>query len=448
MEPTTTTTSTPDETTRMLGKSGPAGGRSSPKTDGLETEETPVTIGVRVARRRERKRQRRRRVGFTATIALMGAAIPVLGYAGLQAVLDSRGGRLVEATLEPGAPGYEALVAPTPVALVVHHEDNALIGLTALSLADPDGGGAVMLVPGETLTGEATAGFGFDRLRVAFEVAGADGVRQAVANVMNAGFSEMVEIDGARLAALVGPVAPLRFENPDDLRGEDADGEPIRFDDGPIELAADEVGTYLAFQKEGESGLARLVRHQLVLETWIAAVANAPDPATAVPGEGGTGLGHFVGRLAQGSVVYETLPVAEVEAPSDGSDAFEPLTDEIPAFVARLIPLPSAANPGTRVRVRVLDGIGDPLAVRAVIERLVPAGAQITMIGNADHFTYAATDVRFDTQTPREWAQQMRDALGVGEVTDTSFGTDAFDVTVIVGRDLVEHLEQGEGSTD
>ncbi|MGH9246090.1 MAG: LytR C-terminal domain-containing protein [Acidimicrobiales bacterium] len=258
---------------------------------------------------------------------------------------------------------------------------------------------------------------------MAFAVAGIDGVAQAVANILNASFSEVVELDHARLATLVGPVAPLRFENPDDLRGEDAEGESVRFDDGPIELAADEVGTYLAFQEDGESELSRLARQQLVWEAWLAAVAGAADPSTAVPGEGGSGIGHFVARLAAGPVTYETLPVAEVEADSDGSDAFEPVTADIPAFVARHIPLPTAARPGSRVRVRILDGVGDARTVRAAMERLVPAGAQIKMIGNADTFTYASTDVQYDTQTPPDWAQQMRDALGIGEVTETSFGT-------------------------
>jgi hypothetical protein len=417
---------------------------------------TPIDVpptGVRTARRTARTRRRRNRVVFAVTIVLLAAAIPALGYMGVSAILSSRGGRLVDTTVAPDEPGYEAIVGPTPVALVVQTDAGRLSGLTVLSLANPDGGGAVLFVPADTLTDPNTLAFGFDRLRGAFDVAGVDGVQGATANVINASFTDAIEVDGAQLAALTAPVGPLRIDNPDNLDGEDASGAEVSFEAGPLELAPDQVGAYLAMSDGNESDLNRLVRHQLVWEAWIAAVAAAPDPSTAVPGEGGTGLGRYVSHLARGAVVYQTLPVDDAPSEAAGADAppagFTEVAADLPALVARLIPLPTAAYPGSRVRVRLLDGAGSPETVRSIIEPLVVGGAQIVAIGNADRFTYAATDVRYDSLIPRARAEQMQAALGIGEVSETSFGTDAFDVTVVVGTDLVQRVaEQGATTTD
>ena len=70
---------------------------------------------------------------------------------------------------------------------------------------------------------------------------------------------------------------------------------------------------------------------------------------------------------------------------------------------ARIIPLPTAANPGRGCGFGILDGAGSPEAVpgdhRAAGR---PPGAQVVAIGNADRFTYAATDVRYDSLIPRD----------------------------------------------
>jgi hypothetical protein len=424
----------------------------------------PPASGARSARRHARAKGRRHRIGFVVAVVALAAAIPVLGYVGVAAILSSRGGRLVDTTVAPDQPGYEAIVEPTPVALVVQTDAGRLVSLTVLSLADPAGGGALLFVPPDTLTDSSTQAFGFDRLRGAFDVAGVEGVRGATAAVLNASFTDAIEVDASRLAALTAPVGPLRLNNPDDLDGENAEGEEVSFEAGPLELAPDQVGDYLSVLERGESDLNRLERHQLVWQAWIEAVAAAPDPATAVPGEGGTGLGRYLAHLATGTVLYQTLPVHPAgdggddgegveDGPSvEGGDddaGFTPITADIAPLVARFVPLPTAASPGSRIRVRLLDGAGSPETVRAIVEPLVAAGAQIVAVGNADRFTYAATDVRYDSLIPREWADRMQAALATGEVTSSSFGTDAFDVTIVVGTDLVQRVtEQGATTTD
>ena len=67
------------------------------------------------------------------------------------------------------------------------------------------------------------------------------------------------------------------------------------------------------------------------------------------------------------------------------------------ALVARLVPFPTAGEPGGRVRVRLLDGAGDPEHVQRAAPLVVPADAEIVVVGNADAFDYEETEIRYHT---------------------------------------------------
>ena len=46
---------------------------------------------------------------------------------------------------DPAAPGFEALVDPTPTLVVLHDDGELLDAVTLLTLPDPDGGGGGVL---------------------------------------------------------------------------------------------------------------------------------------------------------------------------------------------------------------------------------------------------------------------------------------------------------------
>ena len=79
------------------------------------------------------------------------AAIPVLGWVGVKLIRDSKGGTYTATSSDPTQPGYEALVEPTPTALVVQRNaDGTPNGLTFIGLGNTKGGGSVMFVPLDT----------------------------------------------------------------------------------------------------------------------------------------------------------------------------------------------------------------------------------------------------------------------------------------------------------
>lgn len=360
---------------------------------------------------------------FGVLVALSVVSGAVLTYVGVDTLRNSRAGRTVSGAIDPSAPGFEALVEPTPTLLLVHLSEGRMSSAALLTLNAGDAGGAVVLVPPSTRTGDAPDAYTL--ATTAAFLADPSDVVGAAQPMLGLGIGEVATIDDARWAELVEPVAPLAIDNPDELPA---------FPAGPILLEADQVAAWLNPQTEGEDDLVRLFRHQLLWEAWVAAVAASPD-AAAVPGELDVGLGRFVRGLASGPITVTTMPVAQSDGP-DGTPRLLPDRTAIDDLVNAVVPFPTAARPGQRIRVRLLDGTGDADHVVRVAPLVVPAGSQIVVAGNADRFDHDRTEIRFHAPDGRASAERLRDALGTGEVVDDVRPVDAFDVTIVLGDDL------------
>jgi hypothetical protein len=128
--------------------------------------------------------------------------------------------------------------------------------------------------------------------------------------------------------------------------------------------------------------------------------------------------------------------VAEVPA-GDGTTRLEPDAAAVADLVARVVPYPRGHEAGARTRVRLLDGtgLGDP-ALRAA-PLIVPAGAEIVILGNAERFqSPRVTEVRYHDAVHEDDARRLAGALGVGEVVEDVRQVDSFDVTIVLGTDI------------
>ena len=363
---------------------------------------------------------------YTTLLVVIALAASALAYVGIRTVRESRDGRAVSTITDPALPGFEALLAPTPTLAILHGEGDELVSAAVLALNSGDAGGSVIVVPPATKTSATTSAFSIafvTREGQSGTLADAVAPLQAVVGV---GLAESVRIDDARWAELVAPVAPIRIENPDAVPG---------FEAGSLELAAEEVGPYLAARREGESALAQAFRQQVFYEAWIDAVAASGDLAAAVPGEVDSGIGRFVRGLAAGQRTVTTLPVEETEV-AEGGTRLDVDQEAWDALLPTLVPFPTASAPGLRVRVRLLDGTGDPDHVLMVAPLLIPAAAEVVVVGNAQSFDYEETQIRYHVPELRAAAQAFREALGTGEVVDDPRQTDAFDVTIVLGTDV------------
>ncbi|HEV3227020.1 MAG TPA: LytR C-terminal domain-containing protein [Acidimicrobiales bacterium] len=392
-----------------------------------------------------RKRRRLQEAWFIGAVAVLTLAIPVLGYVGFHKVFTTTQGRKVDAQNDPTKPNYEADVVPTPVMLLAQTGSNGLSSLTMLSIGGGDAGGAVVLIPIDTVTNVLADQTTTTRpgataktttLAAALPHSNTAELTQLTANVMGLSFDETVLLNDDALAQFVTPVAPLTINNPDRLVQVDSRGRSaVLFPAGSLTLQAADVPKYMAATNPNESALARVARQQVVWQAWIAAVKSSTDP-NVVPGETTSGLGRYLRGLAKGNVQFASLP-GTPGYDANGAETFVPDATRVGQLIDSLVALPTPANPGDRIRVRVLSGVGPVDATALVAAHLVAADAQITIVGNADRFDYATTKVVYYDDNHAAAASAAQQLLGVGEVSKSATSVDTEDLTITIGQDLV-----------
>ncbi len=398
----------------------------------------------RAAERTEAAAAPRRRVGlrsvaFAITILLLVLAIPTLGFAGLHTIRRSRAGQVFDPVTNPRAPGYRAIVEPTPTALVVQRDAQGdPLGLTVLALGAGEAGGTVLFVPLDTKL--INPAFYINTLRAAYTIDDDEGMVARTATLLTLGFGSVIDLDDDAWAQAVAPVAPLTIDNPDSVTTTTAS-----FPAGRVVLEADDVGPYLAAGRSGESDLNRLVRHQIVWEAWLDAIAASTDPEPVPTTE--SGIGPFVRTLAAARSNIDTLDVVPAaDVGSDGRQRFEPDPRGIRRQITDAVPFPVSPGLGSRYSVRLLNGAnGDPIDPGIAYD-LVYNGAQIDAIGNARRFGLQRTTIEYHSRARKAAAQQVALVLGGARLVYDARSTEAVDLIVVLGRDALRRRAAGRGS--
>lgn len=383
--------------------------------------------------RHRRPHQRWWRYGFPAVLVLLALAIPLLVWVGTRVVLDSSDGRVVRAVSDPGAPGWEATVDPTPLmALAVLDEEGGLDHVAVLALTG-EGTGSVVALSGSTLMG--VPGIGQVPLSIVYETGGLDLLREGLQGILGVGLTEVETIDPASWSRLVAPAGPLEVANPDAVYALGEGGPTEVFAKGDIQVAPEQVWRYLSTRNVGETDLNRLVRVEAFWTAWIAALAGRSDDAAAVPGETESGLGRFVRGLAEGQLRTAALPV-KAQLLDSGESVYEPDIPALEALVSAIVPFPSGPE-GARARLAVFDGTGqlDHGLGAAVI--FAANGGQIDKVGNAPAFGVPTTQFVYYDEAARSRVERLRDAIGVGEIVKGEELNSAVDVTVTLGEDFL-----------
>ncbi len=388
-----------------------------------------------------------RRAGFGLAVVLLVGAIPLLGRTGYRLVTESTDGRDGTAAAGPDEPGYEELVTSTPTALVVQKDAEGLpVALTFLSLSSGTEGGSVIFIPLDTAVTEP--GFGVDRLRTSYTAVADDPVGATnqiaaqTAKVLNVGIDEVIVLDDRGWSQLAAPVSPIPFDNP-----EPVDLPSGTLPSGQVALDADQLGPFLAARREGEPESAALYRQQVAWEAWLAAVA-ASDRPDAVPGETSTGIGLFARTLAAGTVSYDDLP-GELSTPTDGGiPRFEPDAGAVSDLVVDAVPAPDAPFPGARTTVRLLNGVGPGDIPSGVVRKVSSLNGSVTVVGNGPSFGNDETTIVYSDPAREDYALLLQASLGAeGEVRLDRTVSDAVDVTVILGRDVLGDGPQTRASS-
>ena len=355
----------------------------------------------------------------------LALAIPLLVFYAGDAILESTDGELETPVTDPNAPGYETLVLATPSHLLLSTDDAGGLAMVAvMALSANDRGGTVLLVPPETLSIDG-------RLADVFGAGGADAVRFAVARTIGAEVDAMTVVDGASWATFTAPVAPLTVQLNESLVTDDG---TVVFPAGATAVASEQFGEVMGWVNPGESRFNRLARQRALWESWIAAIEGAGVDAVS-PGEADDGIGRMVRGLASGVFRIVDAPVAE----RTDVGVFDLDQAALDAVVAEMLPFPLSPEPGGRARVRLLDGVGGQNLANTIAPGLVAADAQIVVVGNAATFDVATTSVVYHDQQFADHAQGFSAALGSAPPSFEPLTDAVLDVTIIVGRDIIEN---------
>lgn len=385
------------------------------------------------------------RYGFPVALCVLVLLIPALVYAGSRVVLGSSSGRAVATVTDPQAPGWQAVVDPTPTFVVVSVDEQGSLDSMTLLMLTGDGVGGVVQIPSSTVMG--VPGIGNIPLSIVYSKAGIDVLQQGLEGILGVGIGDMTVIEPKEWSSLVGPVSPLAVSNPDPVSRLNAFGlQEVVFPKGSIDIPASQVWPYLSTRSPGETDLNLMVRHEAFWRAWFAKVATSSDPEGAVPGEVDSGLGRFVRNLAKGHVEYATLPANRLPVPGTNTEVYEPQPDQVRALVARMIPFPAGPE-GKRPRLEVLDGTGHlDHGMQAAIA-LGAAGGQVDKIGNASSFDVETTRFVYFDEAMRAQVQHLRDALGFGELVHSDELNSSVDATVVLGADASGRVGPITGST-
>ena len=384
-------------------------------------------------RRSAHKRRRRRLWPLHVVMAVFILAVPVLGYVGWRLTSNSTTGEVVSGHSNPQSPGYTALVEPTPVALVMLVSNDKLPrALTVLSLSGPNQrGGSVLASPLNVRLSKPR--FKLQGFAALMTLGTPPATGRAIGSELGVGFSDVFKITDSELTRLIEPAAPLEIDNPEQVTL----GDGTTLDAGKVKLTAEQIPDYLSAKDSSSSIDGNVERQLLVWDAWITAIKKS-ESASIIPGETKVGLGHYLTQLALGDIQTASFPFYP-SGTADQHPAVKIDRDPARLLVANAVPFPVGALPGDRATVALLNGTGYASAPASVIQRLTFAGAEIATVGNANSFTNATTTLTYSDVASRKFAVAMAKQLGAGRVVRSRTTDAGVDITIVLGRDVMDH---------
>ena len=379
----------------------------------------PTPDGTRAQKRREMRRQRRRR-GFLAlvvVVALVAGAALLLRDDGTGAGRDAG---------SVDAPTATEVKVP-PVLLAERAPDGSASWLTEVVPA-PDGtGGSLLLIPNGTMA--EVPSLGLEPVAAALAAGGPERLLTATENLIGAPLGTVDVLDAGGLAQLLAPVGPLVVDIPERVEDVFPSGRvAVLYEAGRNRIEPTEVSRLLS-ATGNSTALARLARHQAFWEAWLTRIKQQPKLAP----DGA--LGKALRAIASGRWSIRVVPVKSAGTLGSGQQIYQLDRKALPAVLRTVFP-GAARDVADRPRVRVLNGTGELELAQRVSEKLVPAGIEVTLTGNANPLGQRQTQVIYYDARKRAMAEKVRAALGVGILVHNRNETDVVDVTVIVGKDF------------
>lgn len=368
-------------------------------------------------------------------VSVMAAlGIPLLIWYAWDAIANSTDGAVTETVNDPSAPGYQVIVDPSPSHMILSLDPAGdLAMVTVVSLGPDDRGGNILHITPETLVPDSGS---YDRIIDAYRDRGATRTRRVVARLLDINVDDITVLDAAGWAQLVGPAGAIPVDLSQDLVQVTADGaQQTVFAAGNVTVEPAQVSEFLGWVNAGTHPGARLERTESFWNAWLATITASTDEGI-VPGEVDTGIGRFLRGLASATSVTAHYEWSEVTLAND-VPAADVAPADLRAIVQEMVPFPIPAIAGDRPAVRLLDGVGGLDLAGLYSPPLVANRAEIVLLGNASTFGVASTEVVYHDAMWEDAAFQFATALGGATVTFEPVTDVLFDVTIIIGEDLI-----------
>lgn len=383
----------------------------------------PETTRRGEARRRRVERRRRRRLQI---LRWSGAAIAAVLVIALVVAVWPSGGHHAGSSSKTNAAEAGAK-ASAPVLIAQQDAKGNAASLVLLVPAARDKGGTIVLIPPGAMA--EVASLGLQPVGQALGLGGQQRLDATVENLLGATIGTTVVLDDTRLAELVQPAGALSVRIEKRVEQVGATGQvDILYEPGLQQVQPADVPALLSVKGDG-SDLDRLVRHQRFFEAWLARLKTLPSAVPAQP----PALHAAVLALLNGPITTNVLPVRSLGTTEDG-ELYQVDQTGLRAMVGTVFPGP---RPGASVRprVQILNGTGAVGLAQQVADKLVPAGVEVKLTGNAGRLDYLQTEIVFYDRKDQAVAERVQKALGVGRLVLSRNPIDVVDVTVIVGRD-------------
>jgi hypothetical protein len=363
-------------------------------------------------------------------LVLLGL-IPLFLVGGARAIFNSADGDYIEVIVDPAQPGYESFVLPTPSHLTIGIDDDGNLSMIAImSLGPNDIGGALLLLSPKTDLGDGRT------IADTYQDGGLKAVESALGEMLTIGFTTSNEMTSATWRSYIAPVAPVNVVLGDPLHEEFGIGQIMAIEssccayEGKITVDTEEIGEFINWGNSEDSGHLRVMRQLDFFKAWIAEIATADD-VSAVPGEVNNGFGRVVWGLSRGEMVL--VDVSYAPMPEIGIVDLEALRE----VIIEMVPFPTSGSSEERSKVRLLDGVGGLNLAGEYSQGLVKAGGQIIVIGNALEYGME-TQIIYHVAADSGIAEKFQEALGGGGIIFEPLTGTAFDITVVIGTDLVD----------
>jgi hypothetical protein len=368
---------------------------------------------------------------FPVVIIASGLAVFLLWREGTKAVLDSTDGTVLEIVTDPGQPGYEVFVDPTPTMLLVHLDDGELVGLTVFAATLLDNGGHAVLVGADV----ASDGIDGPTFAQRWRTGGMDAVERDLGAMFGFGFVETDAIETPELAQLLSLSEPFPINLLDPLVEVNEDGRTMVFlRAGGQQLDGDAGAELYRWRNPSEFEANRTERQLDLWKSWLAMVGSAADPlSVTLPHD--FGLSPFLRAFAAGRADLQILPV--VPDSGEAEAAVYSLDDRGREWLAdmsdRMVPLRISPIGFPIPTLRLLDGTGDPAVRDSALEALADL-SEIRVLGNTAEFGVVATVVTHHRAEAAAAASVIAKELGA-QVVFSDEPDQPVDLTVVIGTD-------------